>query len=42
MYKQGAGVITMMLATTMGDRLIIPILMIIVGAMLMAMGKGEE
>ena len=42
MYKTCAGFITLLTASTLGDRLVIPLLMVVVGAWLILEGKGER
>ena len=41
MCKTSAGFIIIGIASTLGDRLVIPLLMVLVGTMLIAMGKEE-
>lgn len=42
MYKQGIGFMTMLMASTMGNRVLIPLLLIVIGALLIIAGKEEE
>lgn len=42
MYKTCAGFITLLTASTLGDRLVIPLLMVVIGAWLILEGKGER
>lgn len=42
MYKTCAGFMTLLTASTLGDRLVIPLLMVVIGAWLILEGKGER
>lgn len=42
MYKTCAGFIALLTASTLGDRLVIPLLMVVIGAWLILEGKGER
>lgn len=42
MYKTCAGFITLLTASTLGDRLVIPLLMVVIGAWLILTGKEER
>lgn len=39
MYKTCAGFITLLTASTLGDRIFLPLLMVAIGALLISMGK---
>ena len=41
MYKTGAGFIALLTASTLGDRMLVPLLLIVIGAMLILAGKEE-
>ena len=41
MYKTGTGFMTLLTASTMGDRVILPLILLVIGAWLILAGKEE-
>lgn len=42
MYKTCAGFMTLLTASTLGDRIFIPLMLVVIGALLILAGKEEQ